>query len=114
MERPEEDQVEEQSSEPSQPEPESKPDWELDAPYQFEDERSFEGSDWTLRQVVIRVAAVLLLLAVVGSFILPLRGIKDILLVIGLLLTIAFVAKLAKEQKRAENPYHSKHRKEIR
>ena len=86
-------------------------DWEDEAAY--EDEHSDEEGSWTLRQTVIRVAALLLLFSFLGALFLSLRGIEDILVVIGVLLAVALVAKLVRKQREAEHRYRSKDRPEI-
>jgi len=86
-------------------------DWEGEGVY--EDEAPDEERDWTLRQIVIRVAALLLLFSFLGALFLALRGIEDILVVIGVLLAVAFVAKLVRKQQESEHPYRSKDRPEI-
>lgn len=86
-------------------------DWEDEAVY--EDEHSDEEGSWTLRQTVIRVAALLLLFSFLGALFLSLRGIEDILVVIGVLLAVALVAKLVRKQREAEHRYRSKDRPEI-
>ena len=86
-------------------------DWEDEAVY--DDEDSDEAGSWTLGQTVIRVAALLLLFSFLGALFLALRGIEDILVVIGVLLAAALVAKLVRKQQEAEHPYRSKDRPEI-
>lgn len=61
----------------------------------------------TFRQLVIRFVALLLLASFLGGLWVTLRGIEDILVVIGILLAVALVARLAKKQRDAENPYDS-------
>ena len=86
-------------------------DWE-DEPV-YADEDSGDEGNWTLRQTVIRVAALLLLFSFLGALFLALRGIEDILVVIGVLLAAALIAKLVRKQQEAERPYRSKDRPEI-
>ena len=83
-----------------------------DEPDYADDDLSEENS-WTLRQVVIRVAALLLLFSFLGGLFLALRGIEDILIVIGVLLAVALVAKMLRKQQESERPYQSKDRPEI-
>lgn len=61
----------------------------------------------TVRQLVIRFVALLLLASFLGGLWVTLRGIEDILVVIGILLVVALVARLAKKQRDAEKPYDS-------
>ncbi len=91
------------------------PDWDHDWEHEpvFDDEAPVEESAWTLRQVVIRVAALLLLFSFLGALFLALRGIEDILVVIGVLLAVALVAKILRKQQESEHPYRSKDRPEI-
>lgn len=91
------------------------PDWDRDWEHEpvLDDEAPIEESPWTLRQVVIRVAALLLLFSFLGGLFLALRGIEDILVVIGVLLVVALVAKILRKQQEAEHPYRSKDRPEI-
>lgn len=86
-------------------------DWEDEPVYADEDLQ--DGGSWTLRQTVMRVAALLLLFSFLGALFLALRGIEDILVVIGALLAAAFVARLVRKQQAAEHPYRSEDRPEI-
>ena len=86
-------------------------DWD-DEPVYDDDDLS-EEDRWTLRQIVIRVAALVLLFSFLGGLFLALRGIEDILVVIGVLLAVAFVAKMLRKQQESERPYRSKDRPEI-
>ncbi len=90
-------------------------DWDRDWEHEPlpDDEAPVEESAWTLRQVVIRVAALLLLFSFLGALFLALRGIEDILVVIGVLLAVALVAKILRKQQESEHPYRSKDRPEI-
>ena len=91
------------------------PDWDRDWEHEpvLDDEAPVEESAWTLRLVVIRVAALLLLFSFLGALFLALRGIEDILVVIGVLLAVALVAKILRKQQESEHPYRSKDRPEI-
>lgn len=86
-------------------------DWD-DEPV-YDDDDLIEEDTWTLRQIVIRVAALVLLFSFLGGLFLALRGIEDILVVIGVLLAVAFVAKMLRKQQESEHPYRSKDRPEI-
>ena len=86
-------------------------DWD-DEPV-YDDDDIAEEDTWTLRQIVIRVAALVLLFSFLGGLFLALRGIEDILVVIGVLLAVAFVAKMLRKQQESERPYRSKDRPEI-
>ena len=86
-------------------------DWD-DEPV-YDDDDLTEEDTWTLRQIVIRVAALVLLFSFLGGLFLALRGIEDILVVIGVLLAVAFVAKMLRKQQESERPYQSKDRPEI-
>ena len=68
-------------------------------------ERSGDEPLSSIRQLVIRLVASLLLLSFLGTLYLSLRGIQGIVLVIGILAAVAVVASLAKKQRAAENPY---------
>lgn len=61
----------------------------------------------TFRQLAVRWVALVLLFSLLGSWLVALRGIKDVLVVIGLLLAVAGIAAYAKRQQAAENPYRS-------
>lgn len=90
-------------------------DWDRDWEHEsvLDDEAPVEEGGWSLRQVVIRVAALVLLFSFLGGLFLALRGIEDILVVIGVLLAVALVAKVLRKQQEAEHPYRSKDRPEI-
>ena len=84
--------------------------WEEDSPYvrNPHDEGSLAGENrQTVRQLVIRAVALLLLFSVLGSAFLALRRIKHIAFVIALLGVAALVAIVAKKQRESENPYRS-------
>lgn len=80
-------------------------DWEVDQ--RFDDRELAPERHATIRQLVIRLVALLLLASFLGSLYVLLRGIEDILAVIGILLAIALLAILVKKQRDAENPYGS-------
>ncbi len=88
-------------------------DWELDEPGS-DGEWPAAGSGWTLRQAVIRVAALLLLVSLLGGLFLSLRGIEDILVLIGGLLAAGLVARIAKRRQPPETPYRSQDRPQAR
>ncbi len=61
----------------------------------------------TFRQLVVRAVAVFLLASLLGSLYLAFRGVEDIVVVIGILLVVALVARMARKQREAENPYRT-------
>lgn len=67
----------------------------------------------TVRQLVIRFVALVLLASFLGGLYVVFRGIEDILVVIGILLVVAAVASLAKKQRESENPYESDRRSDF-
>ncbi len=83
-------------------------DWEEYDPIDGSDS-PFEPQS-TIRQIVIRVVALVLLASFLGGLYVVFRGIEDILVVIGILLVVAAVASLAKKQRESENPYGSDRR----
>ncbi len=87
-------------------------DWEEDTVY--DDSDSLESGEWTPWRTVTRIVALVLLFSLLAGISLALRGIEDILVVIGILLVAALVAKIAKKQRQAENPYRSDDRPDIR
>ncbi len=62
---------------------------------------------WTIRTVVVRAAALLLLFSFLSSLYVALRGVEHLLAVVGLLVVAAVVGIMAKRQRAAENPYRS-------
>ena len=80
---------------------------------QWDDDPIFDESDatdqpqGTIRQIGVRFVALLLVLSLVGTFYVALRGIEDILVVIGLLLGVAYVASKLRKQREEEYPYRS-------
>ncbi len=74
----------------------------LEEPYTFGEPRT------TIRQLVVRVVALLLLCSFLGSFFLVMRGIEDILVVIGILLGVALVAAMIRKQREQEDPYRTR------
>ncbi len=80
-------------------------DWEHDPGVEEPD--GLDGSRTTIRQLVVRVVALMLLVSFVGSFYAVLRRIDDILVVIGLLLGVALVASVLRRQREREDPYQT-------
>ena len=62
---------------------------------------------FTLRQLVIRAVALIVLFSVLGSAFLALRGIEHISIVFGLLGVAALVGIIVRKQRASENPYQS-------
>lgn len=79
------------------------PDWDQVPGY--EGSEPSEETRTTLRQLIVRVVALLLLFSVLGTFYLYLRGIEHIVLVIGILLGVAYVGSVLRKQREQENPY---------
>ena len=61
----------------------------------------------TIRKIVVRFVAAALLVSLLGSMFLALRGIQDIGVVVGALLIVAVAAWIAKKQRESERPYRS-------
>lgn len=68
---------------------------------------SQERKQSTLRQLVVRFVAFLLLLSFLGTLYLSLRGIQDIAIVVAILAGAALIGFIARKQREAENPYRS-------
>ena len=86
-------------------------DWDEDDTF-YETDSPYEPRS-TIRQVVIRLVALVLLVSFLGGLYVVFRGIEDILVVIGILLAVAAVASLAKKQRESENPYESDERSDF-
>ena len=71
------------------------------------DDVSLESKQSTLRQLVVRFVAFLLLLSFLGTLYLSLRGIQDIAIVVAILAGAALIGLIARRQREAENPYRS-------
>ena len=61
----------------------------------------------TMRQLAIRVVALLLLASFLGSLYVVFRGIQDILVVVAILVAVALFASILRKQHQSENPYDS-------
>ena len=82
-----------------------RPDTDEFVPYDEDDTQ--EGDQSTLRQLVIRFVALVLLLSFLGTLYLSFQGIQNIAIVVAILAGAALIAVLAKKQREAENPYRS-------
>lgn len=74
---------------------------------------SGEGSGWTIRQIVIRAGALLLLFSILGGAVRGLRGIDHIELVAAIVGLASLIGLIAKRQRASENPYSSDDSPEI-
>lgn len=85
-------------------------DWNEQTPYGRETSWERELGDenrHTLRQLVVRLVALIILFSLLGSSFLWLRGIENILIVVGILGVVALVGFMVRKQRAAENPYRS-------
>ncbi len=73
----------------------------------YDEDDSLEGAQSTLRQLVIRIVAFVLLLSFLGTVYLSLRGVEDIAIVVAILAGVGLIAVIAKKQREAEDPYRS-------
>ena len=77
------------------------------------DGRSGDGSGWTIRQIVIRAGALLLLFSFLGGAVRGLRGIAHIDVVAAIVGLASLIGLIAKRQRASENPYRSDDSPEI-